>query len=96
MITQPAALYFVSALGLGSSAVLAYLFYRDFFASDSFPREWNLLLAGLTALILSFISGGVYEVGGSAMMESVALLLRVLGSALLLVAGFILWNKFRL
>ncbi len=91
-----AALYGLSAIMLGAAAVFAFLFYRDFFASESFPLEWNLLLAGMAGVsISSALRAGdaVLDVG---VLKPATAVVLVLGSALLVVAGFILWDKFRL
>jgi hypothetical protein len=91
-----AAVHGLSAIMMGAAATFAFLFYRDFFASESFPLEWNLLLAGMGGIALSFLfraGDAVLDVGLLGPGTAIFLLL---GSALLVVAGFILWDKFRL
>ncbi|MDY6777263.1 MAG: hypothetical protein SVU32_01235 [Candidatus Nanohaloarchaea archaeon] len=89
-------LYVPVALGFAASAGLAYLFYRDFFAAERHPLEWKLMYAGLAVMAVAMALTGFYDVISARMLLQAGVVLRLLGSALLAVSGYILWDKFRL
>ncbi|MDY6770484.1 MAG: hypothetical protein SV186_00840 [Candidatus Nanohaloarchaea archaeon] len=89
-------LYGVVALAWIGAGVLAFVFYRDFFAPDKFPLEWKMLLAGIAGLAISHFLFAAAAVVAMPKLSMAAYVVQVLAGALLLVAGFILWDKFRL
>lgn len=91
-----ATLHGLTGVMMGMAAAFAFLFYRDFFASESFPLEWNLLLAGMAGVSISSVLRAADLIVDVGLLEPAAAIVLLLGSALLVVAGFILWDKFRL
>lgn len=88
--------YLIGFIGFGTATVLAYLFYRDFFASESPPAEWKILYTGLVSLALSMLFRSLSEPFNARWMPDASSVLLLLGAALLMTSGFTLWYKFRL
>jgi hypothetical protein len=86
----------VAGLSFAFSALIAFLFYRDFFAADGHPIEWKLLYAGLIAFGAEFALLGVFERTGRQLLVQASAFVGLIGAALLLVGCFILWKRFRL
>lgn len=86
----------VAGLSFALSALIAFLFYRDFFAADGHPIEWKLLYAGLIAFAADFILLAVFERTGRQVLVQASAFAGLIGAAVLLVGCFILWKRFRL
>lgn len=88
-------LHVVAAVGFIGSALFAYRYYEQFFAADSPPLEWWLLLFAFGIFALMRLVRAVRAVVGTS--QGVYIVIgELIAAGCCCVAGFILWNKVRL
>lgn len=92
----------VTGLLFLAAVALAYLFYRDFFAVDRPPRDWQAVYAGMGLFGIANIVRAVVIGYGSAIPVDGVLAMRIVGvialvgALLTLIGCHRLWERFRL
>lgn len=85
-----------------AAVALAYLFYRDFFAVDRPPRDWQAFYAGMGMFGIANIARAAVIGYGSALPVEEVLAMRIVavvalvGALLTLIGCHRLWERFRL